>query len=94
MFVEAADPLGHLRVGVGIGGLLLLGRLVQGIHVGLLGGHLLLEGLRVCVGRSKKNGSLTSRKNGTTKIFSLRRYRQPNPCHDSTRKLWSAVDYT
>lgn len=49
MFVQAADPLGHLRVGVGIGGLLFLGSLVQGIHVGLLGGHLLLEGLRVCV---------------------------------------------
>ena len=69
MFVEAADPLGHLRIGIGIGGLLLLGRLVQGIHVGLLGGHLLLEGLHVCVGRSKKNGSLTSRKNGTAKNF-------------------------
>ncbi len=45
MFVEAADPLGHLWIGVGIGDLLFLGRLVEGIHVGLLGGHLLLKGL-------------------------------------------------
>ena len=55
VFVEAADPLGHLWIGVGIGGLLFLGGLVQGIHVGLLGGHLLLEGLHV--ERSKKTVS-------------------------------------
>lgn len=54
MFVEAADPLGHLWVGVGIGGLLFLGGLVQSVHIGLLGGHLFLEALHVHGEESKK----------------------------------------
>ena len=60
MFVEATDPLGHLWVCVGIGGLLLLGCLVEGIHVGLLGGHLLLKRLHIRRGKQRKNLKLTN----------------------------------
>ena len=54
-FVEAGDSLGHLRVGGGGLSLPLLGYLVEGIHVGLVGGHLLLEGL----GNSDKSIKVT-----------------------------------
>ena len=49
VFVETTDSLGHLWIGIGVVSLLFLGRLVQCIHVGLLGSHLLLKGLHVCV---------------------------------------------
>ena len=45
-FVEAAYLLGHLGVNGGSGCFPLLGNLIEGIHVGLVGGHLLLERLQ------------------------------------------------
>ena len=44
-FVQTGDFFGHLWIGMGVGGLALLGHLVEGVHVGLLCGHVLLEGL-------------------------------------------------
>ena len=65
--IEIGDFLGHLRVGSGGSYLPLLGYLVEGIHVRLVSGHLLLKSLqrdghqedkytlRICEG---KNSSL------------------------------------
>lgn len=48
--VQAGYLLVHVWVGVRVVGFLLLGHLVQGVHVGLLSRHLLLEALiRICV---------------------------------------------
>ena len=43
--IEAGDFLGHLRVGSGGSYLPLLGYFVEGIHVRLVSGHLLLKSL-------------------------------------------------
>ena len=43
--VETGNFLGHLRVGSGSSHLPLLGYLVEGIHVRLVSGHLLLKSL-------------------------------------------------
>ena len=44
--VETGDSLCHLRIGGGCLCLSLLGYLVEGVHVGLVGRHLLLESLQ------------------------------------------------
>ena len=44
-FIQTGDFLCHFWVNVRVGGLVLLGHLVESVHVWLLGGHLHLEGL-------------------------------------------------
>jgi len=45
--VKASDSLGHLGVGGCRGCFPLLGYLVEGIHIRLMGGHFLLESLKI-----------------------------------------------
>ncbi len=60
VFVEAGDLLVQLGIGVRVGLFLLLCSFVEGVHVGLLSGHVFLKALGWKRKRMKEGGEYTT----------------------------------
>lgn len=79
-FIQTGDFLCHFWVSVRVGGLALLGHLVESIHVWLLGSHLLLEGLEKVEMMRNSNFNMVAKRQ--TNIISD----NPQLCQDSICK--------